>query len=250
MAANGRFAEVHYRTFPIRPNRGSRFRIDKRDVFALKKFSRPHHPPFRSSLPILGPRGIMPSLSTLLFASFPLLLIAIIWQNPDPIIKPITGHIAFKIIRQFFETTHCYVSVKTNSARLPHAECFSVSNGKFSRVFIDETSFPVVKEARKGHVIPGLWDGHGHLLPYGELMDSVNLFGAQTMDGVKERLVRYKASRPEAGTAEQWLRGMGWDQANFEGKWPVAVSGLSPGLTRSPTHFQARFRFSRSSLLI
>jgi predicted amidohydrolase YtcJ len=98
-----------------------------------------------------------------------------------------------------------------------------VSNGKFSRVFLDKTSFDVTKEARAGHVIPGLWDGHGHLVQYGELLDSVNLFGTTSMDDVKSRLLDYKASHGEAGTSDQWLRGIGWDQANFGGKWPIAV---------------------------
>ncbi|KAF2677382.1 amidohydrolase 3 [Lentithecium fluviatile CBS 122367] len=164
----------------------------------------------------------MPSFGTLLSLSTLALLIAVVYQNPEPLIRPITGSIAFKIIQQLFEHTHCYVTVKTNSVDLPYAECFSVANGKFKRVFLDETSYDVVKDLRKGHVLPGLWDGHGHLMQLGELMDSVNLFGAGSMDEVQKRLVQYKALRQEAGTSEQWLRGVGWDQANFEGKWPVA----------------------------
>jgi hypothetical protein len=165
----------------------------------------------------------MPSIGTLISLSTVALLLAIVYQNPEPLLKPITGSIAFKIIQQLFEHTHCYVTVKTNSLDLPHAECFSVANGKFKRVFLDETSYDVIKEQRKGHVLPGLWDGHGHLMQLGELMDSVNLFGASTMAEVNERLVQYKIMRTEAGTSKQWLRGVGWDQANFGGKWPVAV---------------------------
>lgn len=167
----------------------------------------------------------MPSNSTLFWASFPILLAALFYQIgvPDALLKPITEHFVFKVIQNLFTETHCYISVKTLTPNLPHAECFSVSNGKFSRVFLDETSYDVVKHARTGHVIPGLWDGHGHLLQYGELMDSVDLFGANSMKEVQERLVKYRAGRPEAGTSEQWLRGVGWDQANFKGRWPVSV---------------------------
>ncbi|ORY06894.1 amidohydrolase 3 [Clohesyomyces aquaticus] len=128
-----------------------------------------------------------------------------------------------KVIKQLFLDTRCYVSVTTLSSKLPNAECISIGrDGRFKKVFLDETSYPYVKQQRKGHVIPGFWDGHGHLLQYGELMNSANLFGAKSMKEVKERLVEYKASNEEAGTSKQWLRGIGWDQANFGGKWPVA----------------------------
>lgn len=166
----------------------------------------------------------MPSFGWVLTFSVLALLVSIIYQNPEPLYRPITNSIAFKVIQQLFEENYCYITVKTNALDLPHAECFAVADGKFKRVFLDETSYDVVKEKRKGHVIPGLWDGHGHLMQLGELIDSVNLFGAQSMDEVKERLVQYKAGREEAGTSEHWLRGVGWDQANFKGKWPVAVS--------------------------
>lgn len=168
----------------------------------------------------------MPSTSTLFWVSFPVLLAALVYQLgvPAPILKLIDEQLIIKIIRQLFVTTYCYKSVRTHATGLPQAECFTISGGKFSNVFLDGTSFPIVKEGRTGHVIPGLWDGHGHLLQYGELMDSVNLFGAESMGEVKNRLTKYKLVNDEVGTSEQWLRGVGWDQANFKGKWPVAVS--------------------------
>ncbi|KAF2006292.1 amidohydrolase 3 [Amniculicola lignicola CBS 123094] len=153
------------------------------------------------------------------------LLVAVVYQQgPAAILDkvlPDTG-LFIKIIQNAFSDTHCYVSITTLDSNLPHAECFSVAGGKFTRVFLDDTSFAVIKEKRTGHVIPGLWDGHGHLLQYGELLDSVDLFGAANMDEVKSKIVEYKRNHEEAGTKEQWLRGVGWDQAKFKGKWPVA----------------------------
>ena len=162
----------------------------------------------------------MPSVSTLFWASLPILLAALVYQIGAPsalllLLKLIPDNIFSKIIRNLFSTTHCYVSVRTLSSSLPHAECFSVSNGKFSRVFIDDTSFELSKAYRTGHVVPGLWDGHGHLLQYGELLDSVDLFGSKSMEEVQERLVQYKTQRPEVGTSEQWRRGIGWDHGGF-----------------------------------
>jgi hypothetical protein len=167
----------------------------------------------------------MPPISALFWVSLPIVLVAVVYQVGIPEFL-IPDNLFVKVIQNIFTTTHCYISVTTLASGLPHAECFSVSKGKFSRVFLDETSFDVIKESRTGYVIPGLWDGHGHLLQYGEMMDSVNLFGTKSMKEVQERLVKYKAGREEVGTAEQWLRGVGWDQANFKGRWPVAVSLL------------------------
>lgn len=163
-------------------------------------------------------------MSTLLWASLPIVLAALIYQVglPGFVLAHITEHIAFKVLRSFFPTTHCYASVKTFSSGLTRAECFSVSDGQFSRVYLDD-AFSDVKSGRSGHVIPGLWDGHGHLIQFGESLHSVNLFGADSMTEVRERLVEYKSGRPEVGTKEQWLRGVGWDQAKFQGKWPTTV---------------------------
>lgn len=72
-------------------------------------------------------------------------------------------------------------------------------------------------------VYPGMIDGHGHLIYYGEYLESVSLFGASSMAEVQQRLVEYKTKRPEKGSAHEWLRGAGWDQAHF-GRWPISVS--------------------------
>ena len=172
----------------------------------------------------------MPPVSTLIWALLPVILAALIYQAglPGSIFAPITEHVAWKVLRNIFTTTHCYTSVRTLSSRLPRAECFTVSNGKFSRVFLDDSSSSGAKQERAGHVIPGLWDGHGHLVQYGESLHSVSLFGAESMAEVKDRLVEYKAGHPEVGTSDQWLRGVGWDQAKFKGRWPTSV--CTPGL--------------------
>jgi hypothetical protein len=170
----------------------------------------------------------MPAISTLFWAAYPILLVAFFYHNalPNFIVQPIAESSTFNTIWKVFATTHCYASVTTLASTVPQAHCFSVSNGKFSRVFRDEVADGIkqLERPRTGHVIPGLWDGHGHLVQYGELLDSVNIFGATSMKEVQQRLVDYKTQRPETGTQKHWLRGVGWDQANFDGQWPVAVS--------------------------
>ncbi|KAK0644502.1 amidohydrolase family protein [Cercophora newfieldiana] len=74
---------------------------------------------------------------------------------------------------------------------------------------------------RPGFAIPGLWDGHGHLLQYGEFLHSADLFGCTSYACILDRLAAYLALHPEAGTPQSWLRGVGWDQ-NILGSMPTA----------------------------
>ncbi|KAJ8117702.1 hypothetical protein OPT61_g1169 [Boeremia exigua] len=126
----------------------------------------------------------------------------------------------FEIFRSKFEETHCYASVTTLSDDLSGPVCFGVSNGRFSRVFKDGNIQQ--GSSSDGYVYPGLWDGHGHLIQYGELLNSVDIFGSGSMAEVQDRLVGYKTLHPEEGTKQHWIRGVGWDQANFNGNWPTA----------------------------
>ncbi|CAE7030490.1 hypothetical protein CFE70_004189 [Pyrenophora teres f. teres 0-1] len=162
----------------------------------------------------------MPSVSTFVWASLPVLLAALIYQVGIPAV--LTDNVPWKLFPNLFLTTHCYKSVKTLSERLPTAHCFTANDGKFSSVFVDETSDDDVREARTGYAYPGFWDGHGHLIQFGESLDSVDIFGANSMDEVKRRLIEYKKRRPERGASDQWLRGVGWDQAHFDGQWPTS----------------------------
>jgi hypothetical protein len=157
---------------------------------------------------------VMPLASALFWVAYPLLLIAFVYQVglPDFVTRPVTETNAYNTLWKLFTTTHCYTSVNTQASGLPRAQCFSVSNGKFTRIFRDEVpdGSQELERSRTGHVIPGLWDGHGHLVQFGELLDSVNLFGATSMPQVHQRLVEYKTKRPETGTQTQWIRGIGW----------------------------------------
>jgi hypothetical protein len=165
----------------------------------------------------------MPASRFYAFAIFPILLAALIFQLGP--LALVTQTIIKSVPLQWLAitgSTHCYASVKTLVSGAPHANCFRVANGRFSRVYFDEASAHL-EASHAGHVMPGLWDGHGHLVQYGELLESANLFGAKSMREVQQRLVNYKARRPETGTREHWLRGIGWDQANFDGLWPKSV---------------------------
>lgn len=122
------------------------------------------------------------------------------------------------------DSTYCYDTVTTLSDQVSASNCFTVSSsGIFSRVLATSVD---ASSKRKGHVIPGLIDGHGHLLQLGELLQSVNLFGSSSLDDAIRRVEDYLEKNSDAGSKTEWIRGTGWDQAAF-GRMPTAVSRFS-----------------------
>ncbi|KAK4229338.1 hypothetical protein QBC38DRAFT_472634 [Podospora fimiseda] len=114
------------------------------------------------------------------------------------------------------EKTYCYKSLYIPEAITPAPNCFTVNTktGKFIQVFSSTT----ITESEEGHVLPGLWDGHGHLIQYGEFLHSVDLFDCTSFEEVRQRIKKYLASRgPEVGTRQEWIRGIGWDQGVLGG---------------------------------
>jgi hypothetical protein len=122
-------------------------------------------------------------------------------------------------------STYCYETITTLSDNASKSNCFTVSSsGVFSRVFANSAD---ASSPRKGHVIPGLIDGHGHLMQLGELLQSVNIFGSSSLDDAIKRVEDYLEHNPESGSKTEWTRGTGWDQAAF-GRMPTAVSRFGP----------------------
>lgn len=142
----------------------------------------------------------------------------------------------YAVRQQATSHTHCYKNIQTLDEDRPTAHCFTVVNGLFAEVDSGRSDTNTAENeselkrrddgdqgnAADGYVIPGLWDGHGHLVDYGEMLVQVDLFGAMTLEEVRARLKEYISKHPESGTKERWLRGIGWDQTNF-GRMPTAV---------------------------
>ncbi|KAF2759553.1 amidohydrolase [Pseudovirgaria hyperparasitica] len=117
---------------------------------------------------------------------------------------------------------HCYTSIKTLSDDAPYANCFTLGrNGEFRTVYTDPS--PAPETLIDGYVLPGLWDGHGHVMQYGEMLHSVDLFQAEGLQDVRLRVRAYLEMNAGTGSREDWLRGIGWDQAAFGGVMPTAV---------------------------
>jgi len=121
-------------------------------------------------------------------------------------------------------------SLRTLNASLPHAKCFRTQNGYFTEVLSEK---PIEEQftSLDGHVFPGIIESHGHILQYGEMLESVSLYGAESVEEVrirvKEWLGRHKGEG--YGSREKWIRGIGWDQAYFGGIMPTAVRIGSEG---------------------
>ncbi|PKS07535.1 hypothetical protein jhhlp_006139 [Lomentospora prolificans] len=147
---------------------------------------------------------------TILIGAAAVVLGLITLQKP---LLPLTGD----------EVVYCYEAIRTHDDALPSASCFGVLDGKFSSVVpggADAETSPTI-ERREGYVIPGLWDGHGHLKQYGEFLHSVDLFGTKSFEEVRQKLETYLHANPGAGSRNEWVRGVGWDQMAL-GRMPTA----------------------------
>jgi predicted amidohydrolase YtcJ len=106
-----------------------------------------------------------------------------------------------------------------------------VQNGIFMEVLVGMPEIDVTQITfLEGYVLPGIIESHGHILQYGEMLESVSLYGAQSMEEVRARVKEFlkKHGGEGYGSRVKWVRGIGWDQKYFGGVMPTAVSSL-PG---------------------
>lgn len=154
---------------------------------------------------------------TSLLAGVAAVLMVVASQLPSSLGVPLIGGKGnFPLDGAGDEVTYCYQGVKTEASPAGHGDvkkkvnCFRVSpsTGLFTRVF-DSSAVSTTKDKeeriRKGYVLPGLWDGHGHLVQYGEFLHSANLFGSTSFDEIRERLREYLDKNPGGvGGRENW----------------------------------------------
>ncbi|CZR63965.1 related to amidohydrolase family protein [Phialocephala subalpina] len=125
--------------------------------------------------------------------------------------------------------------VTTLDASLPQAQCFRVENGVFTEVL---TKIPEFEKDKitflDGYVLPGIIESHGHILQYGEMLESVSLYDAKSMTEVRTRIKEFlkKHEGEGYGTRDKWVRGIGWDQGYFDGVMPTAEElAVDPALS-------------------
>ncbi|KAL3425521.1 amidohydrolase [Phlyctema vagabunda] len=116
-------------------------------------------------------------------------------------------------------------TITTLNQTAPRASCFRVRDGIFREVLAERPRFSFEKvNYIDGHVLPGIIESHGHILQYGEMLESVSLYGATSIDEVRKRVQDFlKIHKSDGyGSREKWVRGIGWDQAFFGGVMPTA----------------------------
>lgn len=117
--------------------------------------------------------------------------------------------------------------ITTLNSTFPRAKCFRVQNGIYTEVLEDiQTANGEEINYLDGWVLPGIIESHGHILQFGEMLESVSLYEADSMQEVRKRIARFLEEHKGEGygTREKWIRGIGWDQKNFGGVMPTAVS--------------------------
>lgn len=134
-----------------------------------------------------------------------------------------------------FPTLYCVADppnqyITTLNSSLPKAKCFRVQDGVFTEVLNNVPAANGKEEIiwLDGYVLPGLVDSHGHILQYGEMLESVSLYDVKSVDEMRSRIKSFLREHKDEGygTRDKWVRGIGWDQANFGGIMPTAVSLL------------------------
>ncbi|CUS15259.1 unnamed protein product [Tuber aestivum] len=153
-------------------------------------------------------------------AAFALLLSLAIWQF-EPFKKP--------------SRITCYQRIDTLSPTNDSFTCIQASDrsGQVLHLFnhsgYSDSNGLEAWDMNAGYVIPGLWDGHGHVLQYGEMLSGVKLYGAESVDAIRTRIKEYQKKNPTHGGKARWIRGIGWDQMYFGGIMPIAVPILPVG---------------------
>lgn len=118
-------------------------------------------------------------------------------------------------------------TITTLSPDTPNPKCFRVRIDAVTELL---ERVPKADEGEKivwlnGYVLPGIIESHGHILQYGEMLESVSLYEAESVDDVKSRIKEWLGRHEGEGYGgrEKWIRGVGWDQAHFGGVMPTAV---------------------------
>jgi hypothetical protein len=126
------------------------------------------------------------------------------------------------------------------------AKCFRVERGVFTEVLDSELKTKNGEQVTyiDGFVLPGIIESHGHILQYGEMLESVSLYGAESVAEVRSLIKKFLDAHDGEGygTREKWIRGIGWDQAHFGGVMPTAVCYHSVTLNRANIQLERTWR--------
>ena len=86
----------------------------------------------------------------------------------------------------------CAPKIYTSNPESTTPECFAFSQltglftivGTRRQVLSKHSNTPIRDLGQNITVLPGLYDSHGHIMYHGEMLQSVNLFGADSFEGI------------------------------------------------------------------
>lgn len=112
-----------------------------------------------------------------------------------------------------------HAQVYTVDSTFSTAQAFAVKDGKFIAIGSDDEiqrKYEAIEkiDAQGKAIYPGFYDAHAHLLDEAELMDQVDLKGADSFEEVIQRVKNYRQKNPD----KPWLIGAGWDQNRWKDK--------------------------------
>lgn len=112
-----------------------------------------------------------------------------------------------------------HAQVYTVDSTFSTAQAFAVKDGKFIAIGSDDEiqrKYEAIEkiDAQGKAIYPGFYDAHAHLLDEAELMDQVDLNGADSFEEVIQRVKNYRQKNPD----KPWLIGAGWDQNRWKDK--------------------------------
>ncbi len=139
----------------------------------------------------------------------------------------------------------------TGVASQPWSEVALIQNGRFTFVgqSADSPSHDGKSVDAEGRlVVPGLIDGHAHLMQTGMAMQGVDLKGVESVEVAARRV----GERAADATDGDWVRGSGWDQnlfrnATFPNKHDLDV--VAPDHPVALTHTSAHCVWANSAAL-
>jgi len=82
--------------------------------------------------------------------------------------------------------------------------------------------------------VPGLIDAHGHLLGLGEQLSTLDFTGVASLAHIRERVIQRIATQP----AGEWIRGVNWDQNDWEDKRFPTIADIDDISPNHPTYLE------------
>ena len=98
----------------------------------------------------------------------------------------------------------------TEAVAVQNDKILFVGTNKDAKEYIGSTTNVI--ELNGELVLPGLIDSHGHLTGYGKSLEHIDLVGTKSY----QEVIDLVAEKVKTAEPEEWIRGRGWDQNDWE----------------------------------